>query len=307
MNKRLAGFLLAAVAAGCGPKHASFVKVDNVALGRVVIYRNGVAFYERRATVTGGTLTVSVPRDRVDDFLKSLTVVDAIGGKPLPVSIPRQQTDDGTNLVMKLQLPTKNTADVVLTYVTEAPAWKPSYRVVVGDKREVMLEGWAIVDNTSGEDWKAVKVGVGSSSALSFRYDLWSVRQVQRETLANEEKFAVAPPAGVSPYGPAKPGDASGEVVLSELGDDEIRRPAGHPGDASARRVAAKGDAKELEQLFSEDDSKAEVATVQGALSRPPTTGSAYGGRDGGGGRGRPIRGAAPAKSPSPALDAPKP
>jgi hypothetical protein len=241
MNKRLAGFLLAAVVAGCAPKHASFVKVNDVALGRVVIYRNGVAFYERRATVSGGALTVSVPRDRVDDFLKSLTVVDASSRQPLPVSIPREQTEDGNNLVMRLQLPGKDLADVVLTYVTEAPAWKPSYRVVVGDKRDVMLEGWAIVDNTSGEDWKNVLVGVGSSSALSFRYDLWSVRQVQRETLASEERFAIAPPTGVSPYGTTKPGD--GEVVLSELRDDEIRRPVGHPEDAKAKRaVVAEAD-----------------------------------------------------------------
>src|SRR6476661_6820827 len=106
MKKRLAGFLLAAaLTTGCGPKHGSFVKVDNVALGRVVVYRNGVAFYERRATVTGGALTVSVPRDRVDDFLKSLTVVDAITGNPLPVSIPRDQASDGNYLIMKLQLP----------------------------------------------------------------------------------------------------------------------------------------------------------------------------------------------------------
>src|SRR4051812_37822169 len=244
MNKRLAGFLLAAASAGCGPKHASFVKVDDVALGRVVIYRNGVAFYERRTTVAGGTLTVSVPRERVDDFLKSLTVIDAISRRPLPVSIPRQETPDGNNLVMKLQLPSKNTADVVLTYVTEAPAWKPSYRVVVGDHHDVMLEGWAIVDNTSGEDWKNVLVGVGSSSALSFRYDLWSVRQVQRETLANEEKFAIAPPTGVSPYGKDKAADAGGEVLLSELGDDEIRRPAGHPGDAKAKRLAVRDESR---------------------------------------------------------------
>jgi hypothetical protein len=101
---------------------------------------------------------------------------------------------------MKLQLPSKDTADVVLTYVTEAPAWKPSYRVVVGDHRDVMLEGWAIVDNTSGEDWKNVLVGVGSSSALSFRYDLWSVRQVQRETLANEERFAIADTSFANSY-----------------------------------------------------------------------------------------------------------
>jgi len=241
MKKVLAGFLLSAALMGCGPKHASFVKVDDVALGRVVVYRNGVAFYERRATVTGGILTVSVPRDRVDDFLKSLTVVDAISGNPLPVSIPRDQASDGNYLVMKLQLPTKDRADVVLTYVTESPSWKPSYRVVVGDKGKVMLEGWAIVDNTSGEDWKGVKVGVGSSSALSFKYDLWSVRQVQRETLAAEEKFAVAPPSGISPYG-GSGGPGGGEAVLTELGDEEIRKPDGHPANGASTRVAVKND-----------------------------------------------------------------
>ncbi len=238
MKKVLAGFLLAAALAGCGPKHSNFVKVDDVALGRVVIYRNGVAYYERRATVKGGFLTVSVPRDRVDDFLKSLTVVDAISKQPLPVSIPREQASDGDYLVMKLQLPSKAPADVVLTYVTESPAWKPSYRVVVGDKGKVMVEGWAIVDNTSGEDWKDVLVGVGSSSALSFKYDLWSVRQVHRETLASEEKFAVAPPSGISPYGGAGPTATGGETALAELGDDEIRRPQGHPEDKHAERVA---------------------------------------------------------------------
>ncbi len=239
MKKRLAQFLLvSALAAGCHMH--DYVKVDQVALGRVVVYRNGVAYYERRATVSGGALTVSVPRDRVDDFLKSLTVVDAITGKPLPVSIPRQQADDGAYLVMKLQLPSKAPADVVLTYVTESPSWKPSYRVAVADKGKVMLEGWAIVDNTSGEDWKGVMVGVGSSSALSFKYDLWSVRQVQRETLAAEERFAVAPPTGVSPYGGTRPPDAGGEAVVTELGDDEIRRPAGHPEDKTASRVALK-------------------------------------------------------------------
>ncbi|HSR99830.1 MAG TPA: OmpA family protein, partial [Kofleriaceae bacterium] len=275
MKKRLAGFLLAAAVAGCGPKHASFVKVDDVALGRVVIYRNGVAFYERRATVSGGMLTVRVPRDRVDDFLKSLTVIDAISKQPLPVSIPREQTEDGTNLVMKLQLPSKDTADVVLTYVTEAPAWKPSYRVVVADKRDVMLEGWAIVDNTSGEDWKNVLVGVGSSSALSFRYDLWSVRQVQRETLASEERFAIAPPTGVSPYGAAKPGEG-GEVVLSELGDDEIRRPDGHPDDARAKRFATEGKEEVLALTTAEADSSdsredgRHASKTAGGRHRPP-------------------------------------
>lgn len=274
MKKRLAGFLLAAALTGCGPKHASFVRVDDVALGRVVVYRNGVAFYERRATVTGGMLTVSVPRDRVDDFLKSLTVVDAISGNPLPVSIPRDQAADGNYLVMKLQLPTKDRADVVLTYVTESPSWKPSYRVVVAEPGKVMLEGWAIVDNTSGEDWKGVRVGVGSSSALSFKYDLWSVRQVQRETLANEEKFAVAPPTGISPYGGARPGDLAqgGEAVITQLDDAEIRRPDGHPENAETERVAMK-------EVSVDEPSPAPMADMDSASGRYETLSVGGGGR----------------------------
>ncbi len=267
MRKTLAGFLLAAALAGCGAR-ANYIKVDNVALGRVVVYRNGVAFYERRATVEGGVLTVSVPRDRVDDFLKSLTVVDAISRKPLPVSIPRQQADEGSYLVMKLQLPTKEKADVVLTYVTESPSWKPSYRVVVGEKGKVLLEGWAIVDNTSGEDWKGVKVGVGSSSALSFKYDLWSVRQVQRETLAAEEKFAVAPPTGISPYGGTRPNELGngGEAVLTELGDEEIRRPEGHPDSQATSRVAARGEATKSGGIGTGDASGVAGGVAGGSL-----------------------------------------
>ncbi|MBP9085160.1 MAG: hypothetical protein KBG15_03540 [Kofleriaceae bacterium] len=241
MKKIFAAILLAAAVTGCGPKHASFVKAETAALGRVVVYRNGVAFYERKAVVTGGSLTVSVPRERVDDFLKSLTVTDASNHRPLPVSIPREQTENDGYLVMKLQLPSNAPTNVLLTYVTEAPAWKPSYRVVVGAKGKVMLEGWAIVDNTSGEDWKGVLVGVGSSSALSFRYDLWSVRQVQREMLANGEMLAVAPPTGGSPFS-TTPGASAGDAVLADFADDEIRRPDGHPENSKSRRMAEESD-----------------------------------------------------------------
>jgi len=219
--------LLVAMLSGC--LHSSaHTGVDGAVLGRVVIYRNGVAFYERRAKVEDGKLSIHVPRDRVDDFLKSLTVVDPTTRKPLSVSIPRKEGEDGSYLTMTLETPERRHADVLLTYVTEAPAWKPSYRIVVGDKGKVMLEGWAIVDNVSGEDWKGVLVGVGASSAMSFRYDLWSVRTIDRDLLQGEDKFAVAPPTGVSPY------DASGGEVLGALDNSEVR------GDVTAGRSDTK-------------------------------------------------------------------
>ena len=210
--------ILVALLSGC-LHHHTHTSVDGAVLGRVVVYRNGVAFYERRARIENGRLEVHVPRDRVDDFLKSLTVVDPATRQPLSVAIPRKEADDGSYLTMLLELPDRKQADVLLTYVTEAPAWKPSYRVVVGEKGKVMLEGWAIVDNVSGEDWKNVLVGVGASSALSFRYDLWSVRQIDRDLLAGEEKFAIAPPTGVSPYAEAS---ASSEELVS-LDPSELR------------------------------------------------------------------------------------
>jgi hypothetical protein len=278
MRKAIASVLFAsAVAAGCGATAKSFVKVDDVALGRVVVYRNGVAFYERSAQVVGGHLQVKVPRDRVDDFLKSLTVVDAKSGHPVPVSFPRQEGDDGGNVTMNLEMPSNGPADLRLTYVTEAPAWKPSYRIVVGDNGKVMLEGWAIVDNTSGEDWKNVLVGVGSSSALSFRFDLWSVRQIQRETLHADESFAVAPPNAVSPYGGANP---NGETQVAVLDDDEIRRPPGHPEAAPPPPPPAPA-----------------------AYEDAADYGESYGGGGGGGGAGRATTtrgGGRHAKQPSP-------
>ncbi len=205
-----------------------YVEVKDVALGRVVVYRNGVAYYERRATVEGDELTVQVPQDKVDDFLKSLTVVDAASGKPLPVSFPTQPEARGGVVEMAIQLPKRKIpgkTDLLLTYITEAPAWKPSYRVVVEPDGKVLLQGWAVVDNTSGEDWNNIYVGVGSSSALSFRYDLWSIRSVHREMLAGEDRFAVAPPMGGSPYTQQR--QAGEQVVV--LADSEIPRPVGHP------------------------------------------------------------------------------
>ncbi|MDB4961439.1 MAG: uncharacterized protein JWP01_1438 [Myxococcales bacterium] len=224
-----AAVLFAMTTAGClksFPRH-----VDGGVLGRVVVYRNGVAFYERRAIVIDGKLTVHVPRDRVDDFLKSLTVVDPETRKPLSVTIPRKEADDGSYLTMTLETTDVGRAEVLLTYVTEAPAWKPSYRVVVGDQGKVMLEGWAIVDNTTTEDWKGVLVGVGASSALAFRYDLWSVRQIDRDLLAGEEKFAIAPPTGVSPYA-----EATAEELVA-LDASEVRTGA----TAQRADVAAAG------------------------------------------------------------------
>jgi len=203
--------LVATLAAGCSGLQ-SYVDTDDAALGRVVVYRNGIAYFEWRAHVEGDRLSLRVPHDKVDDFLKSLTVTDVRTGKLWPVSFPtRAAASDGT-VEMVVKLPESGSGDVVLSYITEAPSWKPSYRLVVEDDGKVKVQGWAVVDNTSGEDWESVRLGVGSSSALSFRFDLRSIRLVHRETLTSDERFAKAPPRGgsvVAPRAPARPARSS--------------------------------------------------------------------------------------------------
>ena len=209
---------------GCGTTQTTFVKSDTT-LGRVVVYRNGVAYFERYADVQGDSLKLNVPQDKVDDFLKSLTVVDAVTGEPAPISYPSNPTGGGT-IDMKVGVGKPgapgSSRRLRLSYVTEAPSWKPSYRVVVSKTGKVDLQGWAIVDNTSGEDWKDVKLGVGASSAMSFRFDLKGLRLVERETLRENDLFAQAPPMGGAAYGQQN-GQAVNHRVVADVTDEATR------------------------------------------------------------------------------------
>src|ERR1041385_9466642 len=46
--------------------------------------------------------------------------------------------------------------DVRVSYVVENPIWKTSYRLVLSNKKDSKptLQGWAIVENASEEDWR---------------------------------------------------------------------------------------------------------------------------------------------------------
>jgi len=195
--------LLSSAAAGCASAQMPPPIQTEAALGRVVVYRNGVAYFERRATVRGNELTLDVPGQRLDDFLKSLTVVDVRTGRPVPISFPTLE-DGEQEVTIVLELPKNRVHELKISYVTESPSWKPSYRLELHGAKPARLEAWAVVHNVSGEDWKNVAVGVGSTSALSFKYDLKSVHYVDRETLTDGVRLGIAPPTGGSPYEVAK-------------------------------------------------------------------------------------------------------
>lgn len=75
--------------------------------------------------------------------------------------------------------------EVRVGYIQEAPVWKTSYRLVLDDEGQPLVQGWAIVENTTDADWNDVRLSLVSGRPISFTMDLYSPLYAQRpvETL----------------------------------------------------------------------------------------------------------------------------
>ena len=82
---------------------------------------------------------------------------------------------------------------IAASYMIPTPVWKSSYRLVFNDKTEPTLEGWAIIDNTTGEDWTNVLLSVVSGRPVSFISKLYEPKYVARQTVELPEDRAAAP------------------------------------------------------------------------------------------------------------------
>ena len=81
--------MLTVVLAACSDGRARYPSADaTLRLSRVVLYRNGIGYFERQGQIEGDTLRIKVRKDHINDLLKSLTVVKRDGGQALSVSMP---------------------------------------------------------------------------------------------------------------------------------------------------------------------------------------------------------------------------
>ncbi len=58
-------------------------------------------------------------------------------------------------------------------YLTETPVWKTTYRLVLDEDKAPYLQGWAIVENQTQQDWLNVKLSLVSGRPISFTMDLY--------------------------------------------------------------------------------------------------------------------------------------
>ncbi|MBL8948554.1 MAG: DUF4139 domain-containing protein [Myxococcales bacterium] len=358
--------------AGCAHGRTAYPAAEtDLALRRVVLYRNGIGYFERHGDVDGEALAIKVRRDQVDDLLKSLTVIDRSTGKAVSVSMPLDPESwasaalstlapgrgslaevldglRGTDVVLHtaggrirgrivmverlvnepdpsarrqpspeaaaqidhrvtvlagddmktvrlskvhgvtlrdgdlalqlnrrldasagqgmfqqveivIRLAGKKAHDLAVSYVVAAPMWKPTYRVVLPEqgKGQALLQGWAVVDNTSGEDWNDVSLGLTSGEPIAFRYDLHTPRTIERSDLTEagvwrRAAVAVGETSYDDPYGgdvPAAEPAASAPAPITAADDADYEM---DESGASGRGRSASGPAR--------DKSKKEVS-----------------------------------------------
>ncbi|MBI4479266.1 MAG: DUF4139 domain-containing protein [Acidobacteria bacterium] len=83
--------------------------------------------------------------------------------------------------------------EIAASYMIPMPVWKSSYRLIFGTAGEPTLEGWAIVDNTTGDDWSNVQLSLVSGRPISFISRLYEPRYITRPTAELPEDQAKAP------------------------------------------------------------------------------------------------------------------
>lgn len=113
------------------------------------------------------------------------------------------------------------TRNVQTTYVHEAPVWKTSYRLVLPNTKEdakqdkPLMQGWAIVENTTDNDWNDVELSLVSGRPASFQMNLYDPIFTTRPM--------VSVPVPQTLIGQVYD-DASGTVDLSRMASTETGR-----------------------------------------------------------------------------------
>jgi hypothetical protein len=93
--------------------------------------------------------------------------------------------DDWQSVEVTVRFPPgERRRNLLIAWVVEMPLWKPAYRVLIDSQGQMHLQGWAVVDNLSGEDWEDIELSLTSGTPLSFRFDLHSPIRIDRPEMS---------------------------------------------------------------------------------------------------------------------------
>jgi hypothetical protein len=171
------------------------------------------------------------------------------------------------------------TRTVCVSYVLEAPVWKATYRILLDEtnpERKVggappptpgstgspeaqpLIQGWAVVDNTSDEDWQDVDLTLVAGLPVSFVHDLYTPRYIRRPVVEVRETTGVLPPmaeAGVTEF----------EMTMDaeEMTKGEIAAPAGAKRKLAPHMVERLREASARGQKMTAAEIRSAASSVQ--------------------------------------------
>jgi hypothetical protein len=149
--------------------------------------------------------------------------------------------------------------DISASYMIPAPVWKSSYRLIFGATGQPTLEGWAIVDNTTGEDWTKVQLSLVSGRPISFISQLYAPKYVIRPEAELADDHAARPVVHQGAFADASVGNLAGapppppmraEMAAPRERMEQFAKLQAAPRAAAPSSIAAEAVARELGDLF---------------------------------------------------------
>ena len=195
---------------GCAAVPA--VDSNGLPLKKVVVYRNGVGYFERAGRVDADRVAFRVRKNEIGDFLATLAVLERGGSSvrsasfplavekdkapPVPVegvSAPPGAAGRSSDLETVVMALDGKEHDLQVGYIAVTPVWRPSYRLVL-DAHGATLQAWGIVQNLSGEDWTNVSLSLIAEAPLAFDASLATAVIPPRPTVTDGgDVIAVVP------------------------------------------------------------------------------------------------------------------
>ncbi|MFZ0271600.1 MAG: hypothetical protein WB524_10475 [Acidobacteriaceae bacterium] len=178
---------------------------ENALSGRIVHYE-----IRSEKTAAGGIANHRVLTVVTDaGAIRSLEVTPATSVRILDGDV-RHDLDDYLTLLASTQsrqmrhltLSAQGTGarDIRVSYISEVPVWKSTYRIVFSGSSQssaepetATLQGWAVVDNTVGSDWDNVQLSLVAGAPQSFIEPLSQPIYTHRPEVAVPEAANIAP------------------------------------------------------------------------------------------------------------------
>ncbi len=126
------------------------------------------------------------------DAVESIKMLDERTAARLDVAATAL-SDQAARQSTALEIQTTSAGRLGLGYVSEAPVWRTTYRVVMEDGDQGQLQAWALVHNDSDEDWDSVSVELANGRPSSFLHPLAAPRYAERELVDAPEGLTTVP------------------------------------------------------------------------------------------------------------------